>query len=92
MEGKMLTSNESAERIASEFKAGNWKVKLEPEEVKNWHEISNRLSAKGLRHINMSGTTSAMIKPYAIDAAHRKNLMKLLIRVSKRLVSRKASG
>ncbi len=88
----MPTPEESAERIASEFAAGNWKVELEPQEVKNWHEISNLLSAKGLRHINMSGTTSAIIKPYAIDAAHRKNLIKLLIRVFKRLVSRKGSG
>ena len=87
----MPTPEESAERIASELAAGNWKVELEPEEVKNWREISNLLSAKGLRHINMSGTTSGMIKPYAIDAAHRKSLTKLLFRVFKRLVSRKGS-
>ncbi len=88
----MPTPEEPAESIASEFAAGNWMVELEPEEVKNWHEISNLLSAKGVRQINMSGTTSAMIKPYAIDAAHRKNLIKLLIRVFKRLVSHKGSG
>jgi len=88
----MLTSEQSAKRIASEFVAGNWKVKLEPEEVKSWHEISNLLSAKGLHHINMSGTTSATIKPYAIDATHRKNLIKLLLRMFKRLGSRLSNG
>lgn len=92
MEEKMPRPEEIAERIASRFVAGNWKVDLDVEDVKNWHEISNLLAAKGFHHINMNGTTSELIKPYAIDATHRKNLSKLLTRGFKRLVSRRGPG
>ncbi len=88
----MPSPEETAERIASQFKAGNWKVELDSEDVKNWHDISTLLAAKGLHHINMNGTTSGLIKPYAIDAMHRKNLIKLLTRRLKRLVSRGKAG
>jgi hypothetical protein len=50
------------------------------------------LAAKGFHHINMNGTSSGLIKPYAIDAMHRKNLTKLLTRGFKRLVSRRKAG
>jgi len=88
----MPRPEETTERIASEFAAGNWKVELDSEDVKNWHEISKLLSAKGFHHINMNGATSALIKPYAIDATHRRDLLKLLNRVFKRAVSRKRVG
>ena len=88
----MPRSDETAARIASEFKAGNWKVELDSEDVKNWHDISMLLAAKGFHHINMNGTTSGLIKPYAIDAMHRKNLIKMLARGFKRLVSRRKAG
>ncbi len=88
----MPSPEATAERIASQFKAGNWKAELDSEDVKNWHDISMLLAAKGLHHINMNGTTSGLIKPYAIDAMHRKNLIKLLTRGLKRLVSRGKAG
>ena len=83
---------ETAERLASQFQAGNWKVELSSEDVKNWHTISMLLAAKGFHHINMNGISSGLIKPYAIDAMHRKNLIKLLTRGFKRLVSRRKAG
>jgi hypothetical protein len=85
----MPRPDEAAERIASQFVEGNWKVELDSDDVKNWHEISKLLAAKGFHHINMNGTTSGLIKPYAIDAMHRKNLIKLLARGFRRLVSRR---
>jgi hypothetical protein len=88
----MPRPDETAERIASQFKAGNWKVELDSEDVKNWHAINMLLAAKGFHHINMNGTTSGIIKPYAIDAMHRKNLIKMLTRGFRRLVSRRKAG
>ncbi len=81
----MPTPEESARRIAQLFTSGAWKVKLEPEEVNNWHDIDNLLMQAGFRHVNMSGTTSKMIKPYAINVAHRKDFIKLVSRFLKRL-------
>ncbi len=83
----MLTPQESAQRISGLFVSGKQKVELEPEEVKSWHEISNLLIQMGFRHVHMSGSTSEMIKPYAIDATHRKNFAKMLSRFFKRLFS-----
>ena len=82
----MSTPQESAQKISELFASGQWKVQLEPEDVKNWHEISNLLFQMGFRHVNMSGSTSEVIKPYAIDAAHRRNFVKLLSRSFKRLI------
>ena len=83
----MSTSQESAQRISGLFDSGKWKVELESDEVKNWQEISKLLIQMGFRHVNMSGSTSEMIKPYAIDATHRRNLLKVVVRFFKRLVS-----
>ncbi len=88
----MPGSEQTAERIVNEFSAGNWKVELDSEDVKNWHDINKLLLAKGFHHINMNGTSSGLIKPYAIDAMHRKNLIKLMTRGFKRLVSRRKEG
>jgi hypothetical protein len=88
--GKMATPEEATTRIESRFAAGSWKVELEPDEVKNWHEIHNLLSARGYRHINMNATTTATIKPYAINAAHRKNPIKVVMRMFSKLVVPKA--
>jgi hypothetical protein len=88
----MPRPEDTAERIVREFTAGNWKVELDSDDVKNWHEISKLLAARGFHHINMNGTTSGLIKPYAIDAMHRKSLIKLLARGFKRLVSRRNAG
>ena len=84
----MPTPEESARRIAQLFTSGMWKVELEPEEVNNWHDIDNQLMNMGFRHVNMSGSTSGMIKPYAINVAHRKDLVKLVSRFVKRLFFR----
>ncbi|GEM_PF-6475710 len=83
----MSTPQESAQRISGLFASGKWKVELDPEDVKNWREISNLLAQMGFRSVNMSGSTSQIIKPYAIDATHRRNFIKLLSRFFKRLIS-----
>ena len=83
----MPTPQESAQRISGLFASGKWTVELGPEDVKNWREISNLLVQMGYRHINMSGSTSQTITPYAIDATHRRSFIKLLSRSFKRLVS-----
>ncbi len=83
----MPTPHESAQRITGLFVSGKRKVELEPDDVRNWQEISGLLIQMGCLHVNMSGSTSATIKPYAIDATHRRNFIKLVTRFWKRRTS-----
>jgi hypothetical protein len=87
----VATPEESAKRIESEFATGKRKVDLSPDEVQNWHTINSLLAARNLRHINMSGSTTGTITPYAINASHHSNPVKSIIRMFKKLISQNAT-